>query len=146
MRSKKSRYAWFALFFLCTAALSCARSCQKSARSQEGPITIAIPTPIEALDARYTSSAVAGRVSKLVYAPLFELDDDASPEPLLAESIEALDEKTFKIKLKKGLTFHDGSPLTSSDVVYTYEELGSRDVASPHAEKFDYVDKIRAAN
>lgn len=41
-------------------------------------------------------------------------------EPLLATSWERIDDKTIEFKLREGVTFHDGSPLTAEDVVFTY--------------------------
>jgi peptide/nickel transport system substrate-binding protein len=125
--------------------VSCTRSCTKADLSKP-TITIDVAFPIETLDPRYTTSATSSRVAKLVYASLFEMAADASPKPFLAESIEPIDEKSFKITLRKNLRFHDGSPLTAEDVVYTYQELTSSDVASPHGDKFDYLKQIEAVN
>lgn len=127
------------LFMAC-----CKRACDNDAEKWQNQIRVDVAFPIESLDPRYATSATALRISKLIYAPLFTLDNDASPQPLLASSIEAIDDKTFEITLRDGLSFHDDSPLTSEDVIYTYSQLKSDDVASPHAEKFDYVEKIRA--
>lgn len=124
---------------------SCTKSCQK-AHDGESVINIDIAQPIESLDPRYTTSAAASRVAKLIYAPLFEIDDDSSPKAFLAESLNVLDEKTMKVVLRKNLFFHDNSPLTAQDVVYTFQQLGSADVASPHAEKFEYLADIKALN
>lgn len=41
-------------------------------------------------------------------------------EPLLATSWERIDDKTLEFKLREGVTFHDGSPLTAEDVAFTY--------------------------
>lgn len=41
-------------------------------------------------------------------------------EPLLATSWERIDDKTIEFKLREGVTFHDGSPLTAEDVAFTY--------------------------
>jgi peptide/nickel transport system substrate-binding protein len=109
-------------------------------------INVVVPTPPESLDTRYAVSAVSVRLSQLLFAPLFILGEDARPTPFLAESISALDDKTFKIKLKDKLTFHDGSILSADDVVYTFLTLDSADVASPHEQKFDYVRSIKALN
>lgn len=124
---------------------ACTKSCSKSPSSEPLSINIAVGSPIETIDPRYATSAVASRASKLVYAPLFDLGVDSSPEPFLAQSIESLDEKTFKLTLRQGLSFHDGSKLNAEDVVYTYSQLGQADVVSPHADKFsEYIKNIRA--
>lgn len=141
----RTRRTFQFLFLMCSLfIMSCARFCSKS-DDIDRPITVDLSLPVEALDPRYTkSAATASRVSHLVYATLFELGDDLFPKPLLAENVLPLDSKSFKITLRKNLKFHDGSSLTAQDVVYTYKELGSKDVASPEAEKFNYVDDIRA--
>ncbi len=41
---------------------------------------------------------------------------DGSLQPLAAERFEAIDEVTFEIGLRRGLLFHDGSPVTSAAV------------------------------
>ncbi len=48
---------------------------------------------------------------------------------------EQPDATTYTYKLHPGLKFSDGSPLTSRDVKYTYERIGAKATASPHAYK-----------
>src|SRR5262245_51597186 len=132
------------LLFLTTLSMltlfSCGRGCKP--KESEQIITVDVALPIESLDPRYTTSAVASRIASLIYGSLFLMDDQTTPQPFLAEGLEAVGETTFKVRLRKNLKFHDGTPLTSADVVYTYTELKSPDVASPHAESFDYVKSI----
>jgi len=45
--------------------------------------------------------------------------------PFLAESGEWIDADTYGLKLRKGLTWQDGEPLTADDVKFTYE-LGTK--------------------
>jgi peptide/nickel transport system substrate-binding protein len=46
--------------------------------------------------------------------------EDSSPVPLLAESWDASDDvKQWSFKIRQGVTFHDGKPLTADDVVAT---------------------------
>ncbi|MCA9508300.1 MAG: ABC transporter substrate-binding protein [Myxococcales bacterium] len=121
---------------------SCTKSCSNPI-DHTGFINIAVSSPIETLDARYATSANSLRISGLVFAPLLTLGDDLSPQPFLAKSIEILDEKTFKITLHPNLKFHDGTPITADDVVYTFDQLSSKNVSSPHAQKFNYLKDIQ---
>ncbi len=60
----------------------------------------------------------------LIYEGLVLIDDDYEPHPVLAERWEASsDGSNWTFYLKEGLTFHDGTPLTSADVVATINEI-----------------------
>lgn len=49
--------------------------------------------------------------------------------PWLAESWTNVDDRTWRMKLREGVTFHNGEPFTSESVVFTYERIytASRD-------------------
>lgn len=55
------------------------------------------------------------------YDTLVSLAPDLEIQPGLAESYEVIDEVTVKFNLRKGVTWHDGSPFTSDDVKFTME-------------------------
>lgn len=59
----------------------------------------------------------------MFYNGLTLLDGSLTPQLELAEAIETSDVTTWTIKLRSGITFHDGSPLTAADVVYTLERI-----------------------
>lgn len=68
-------------------------------------------------------TADAGRVLNL-YDTLFQFSPDYRVEPLLAEKGEAKDDgRLWEITLRKGVTFHDGKPLTAEDVVFTLDRI-----------------------
>ncbi|RYE09976.1 MAG: ABC transporter substrate-binding protein [Hyphomicrobiales bacterium] len=59
-----------------------------------------------------------------VYEALFQLTDAGTVEPKLVESYEAsADGLTYTFKLKPGVTFHSGDPLTAADVKYSIERV-----------------------
>ncbi len=67
----------------------------------------------------------------MFYNGLTALDSTLTPQPMLAESIESDDAKTWTIKLRRGIEFHDGASLTSADVVYSFTRLQDAKLGSP---------------
>jgi peptide/nickel transport system substrate-binding protein len=57
--------------------------------------------------------------ARLCYEGLFELDGNFVPQPVLCAAMETEDNIRFTVFLRKGVLFHDGSPLTAADVVYS---------------------------
>ncbi|NLA37480.1 MAG: ABC transporter substrate-binding protein [Actinobacteria bacterium] len=57
------------------------------------------------------------QVAQAIYDPLLALDENFKPQPFLAESYTWNDDYTaLTFKLREGVTFHDGSPLTAEVV------------------------------
>ncbi|MFK0161698.1 ABC transporter substrate-binding protein [Rhizobium sp. NPDC090279] len=54
-----------------------------------------------------------------LYNRLTFIDKAGVTQMELAESIESKDAKTWTVKLRKGVTFHDGKDLTADDVVFS---------------------------
>lgn len=62
-------------------------------------------------------------LNSIMHRGLLTYDDNGKIVDGLAESHRKVDDKTLQFKLRKGLTFHDGSPLTSKNVKRTLEYL-----------------------
>jgi peptide/nickel transport system substrate-binding protein len=58
---------------------------------------------------------------RLVYDLLSRVAPDGSVEPWAAEGWEIVDDTTVNVTLRQGMTFHDGEPLTASDVKFSYD-------------------------
>lgn len=56
----------------------------------------------------------------MFYDGLTKLDEHQRGVPALAEAIETRDARIWTLKLRRGVLFHDGRPLTSADVVYSF--------------------------
>ncbi|GBR09883.1 ABC transporter substrate-binding protein [Acetobacter oeni] len=55
----------------------------------------------------------------MFYDGLVMLDETQVPRPALAERIDSDDFRTWTLRLRSGVQFHDGATLTSADVVYS---------------------------
>ena len=56
-----------------------------------------------------------------MFESLVKPDQKQTPTPGLAVSWKPLNPTTWEFKLRKGVKFHDGSPFTADDVVFTFE-------------------------
>jgi peptide/nickel transport system substrate-binding protein len=67
------------------------------------------------------------------------------PEPGVAESWDiSEDNLTFTFRLREGVTWHDGTPFTSADVLFTYRMYINPDVPTSYAEDFLQVASAEA--
>ena len=96
-----------------------------------GTLTIALETEIVTLDPAKTSSWFHRRIFDLLYDRLVGLDFDMSRVvPNLAESWEvSKDGLTYTFKLREGIKFHSGKPVTAEDVVFSLERLAKQPLA-----------------
>ena len=82
---------------------------------------------------------------QLIYDTLVTRNEKFELVPSLAERLdESEDHKTFTIHLRPGVVFHNGKPLTSADVKYTFDTLLSPDLKSPIRGTVDKISSIDA--
>lgn len=63
-------------------------------------------------------------VGSKIYEGLITLSKDMKPQPSLAKSWDiSQDGLTYTFHLQEGVRWHDGKPLTSADVVYSFSEF-----------------------
>ncbi|MBL0225696.1 MAG: peptide-binding protein [Geobacteraceae bacterium] len=93
--------------------------------------------PILASDS--ASHAVAGQI----YNGLVKYDRNLTITGDLAESFEiSADGLTITFHLRRGVTWHDGAPFTSRDVLYTYRVIIDPKTPTAYAEDFKQVKSI----
>lgn len=81
----------------------------------------------------------------LVYETLFLFDPNTGEfTPWLAEGGNWVDDKTYELKLRSGVTWSDGKPLTADDVVFTFE-LGKMKTI-PYANVWTWLEKAEAVD
>src|SRR3989454_12142067 len=96
------------------------------------------------LDPRVGLDAYSERIDSLLFDDLLTRDEHLSVAPGLAERWEIPDPKTYILHLHHGVKFHDGRPLTSRDVKWTFDSLLRGKVRSTKAAAYEFVDRIDA--
>jgi peptide/nickel transport system substrate-binding protein len=81
----------------------------------------------------------------MLYSGLTKLGTDMRPIPDLAESWEAAPDATsFVFKLRPNVTFHDGTPFTSEDVVATYKYILTPDSVASARAAMKFIEDVEA--
>ncbi|MDB5372511.1 MAG: Peptide/nickel transport system substrate-binding protein [Belnapia sp.] len=89
-----------------------------SARAAD--LTIAVGGAFTSMDPHFFDLSPNHALTWHVFDRLVHPDADQRPSPGLATSWRAIDERTWEFKLREGVRFHDGSPFTADDVVFTF--------------------------
>jgi peptide/nickel transport system substrate-binding protein len=80
---------------------------------------IGLAAPATSMDPHFYNASPNISVAIHVFDRLTHRSPDAKVIPWLAESWRPVDDTTWEFKLRPGVTFHDGSPLTPDDIAFT---------------------------
>nr|WP_242703783.1 ABC transporter substrate-binding protein [Enterococcus sp. 669A] len=88
------------------------------ASNKKDELRIAISANPPSLDAQIANSNITAQIGYHIFEPLFAMDENFEPQPVLAESYDVSDDgKEYTIHLLEGVKFHNGEEMTADDVV-----------------------------
>jgi len=120
---KFQRKTWVALALAVGAVLA-----QPHAVAQESVLRIVPHSNLAVLDPIWTTAYMSRNHGYMIYDTLFGTDENAKIKPQMVESwTESGDHRLWSFKLRKGLAFHDGAPVTGDDVIASLQRWGKRD-------------------
>jgi peptide/nickel transport system substrate-binding protein len=106
-------------------------------------LTWALPGPVITLDPLY-ANITTNTAHALGYESLLEYDSGGKLVPQLATSWSQPDITTYVYKLREGVKFWDGSPLTADDVVFSLNRVRDPKNGSGWNTYYSAVDSIAA--
>ncbi len=99
------------------------------------------------LDAPLAQDSPSATVVTHISETLFELTPEGRIVPLLAEGHSFSDGgRTLVIRLKRGITFHDGTPFNAEAVKFNLERFISRELASPFAFLLSELERVEVVD
>lgn len=102
-----------------------------------------LPTEPLELDPRFIGDAWGLRLSRLIFASLMTIDPKTlAVTPDLAERVEVLSASEYRVTLRPGLSFSDGTPLTAQDVAATYRGITNPALQSRYAGTYARIARI----
>jgi peptide/nickel transport system substrate-binding protein len=97
---------------------------QAEAQRRGGTAVIAQEAGPPTLDMHFATAIATRNVSMQIYEQLITRDERNAPMLELAESLEqSADGLTYSFRIRRGVKFHNGKPLTSADVLASFERF-----------------------
>lgn len=92
-----------------------------------GILKVVIDADPPTIDPHSSTTTLAFVVGYHIFEGLYTLDEEFKPIPMLAQDLPEISEDnlTYTIKLRSGLKFHNGEPVTIHDVVASLNRWGS---------------------
>jgi peptide/nickel transport system substrate-binding protein len=104
-------------------------------------LRIGVASEVTTLDPHFFHLTSNTEIHKGIYSGLVTQDADMKVVPDLATSWRTLDDTHWEFKLRPGVTFHDGTPLTAADVVFTYQR--ARNVPNSPGSFLQYLKHVK---
>ncbi|MBP1727181.1 MAG: extracellular solute-binding protein, family 5, partial [Deltaproteobacteria bacterium] len=95
------------------------------------------------LDLMQSSIQTTMSVCYNLHDTLFHPQEDATVKPALAEKWEKVDDRTWKITLRKGATFHNGEPVNAEAVKFSLERILNPELKSPHTSRLQIFKDLK---
>ncbi len=137
------------------AALSLGAGCGHAQKEGEGGTVrfdlAADPRSLNPLFLTPDAASVEQQIARLVFEPFIDLDERGRPQPALLAEIPtrqngglSADGRTIRYRLRPGVEWSDGRPVTAADVLFTLHAI-----LDPHnpvrtREGYDLIDRAQA--
>ena len=108
----------------------------------EGRVAIAQGVDATALDPNWHVETPTGNICRQFYETLFDRDAKLKIVPRLATGFERVSENVWRIKLRKGVKFHNGEPFDARSVKFSLEQIKKPEYASRQAPFFTWLDRV----
>jgi len=91
--------------------------------AQAQTLRMGVGAQITSTDPHFHNISPNNAFASMVFDNLIETDDRARTRPGLAESWRPVGEDVWEFRLRRGVTFHNGSDFTAEDVAFTLERI-----------------------
>ena len=89
-------------------------------------LVVGVDANLTGLDPADLNDNLSQSAARLMFEGLYMLDEHMKLQPQLAESYDATeDAREFTFHLRKGVTFHDGTPFNAAAVKFSFDRAGN---------------------
>src|SRR5665213_1033064 len=106
-----------------------ADSSAASASSAASTLRVGWTTPPDVMNPFTFTTTASNEILWLIYDTLMEYNLQLNPEPSLAATqTRSADGTSFTYQLRSGVSWHDGTPFSASDVKYTFDIMAKHNL------------------
>ena len=102
------------------------------------------PAEITGFDVHVVGTVASWELYQMVYETLLTTDASMALQPALAESWEQTSPTVYKLTIREGAAFSNGRPVSTDDVIGTFERITNPETASYWARQFGEIVKLEA--
>jgi peptide/nickel transport system substrate-binding protein len=88
-------------------------------------VKIGLRAETSSIDPHFAVVGANQAIALHIFDSLLERDENMRPIPALAESWHLVEPTLWEFKLRAGVVFHDGTPLTTADVKFSLERMAN---------------------
>jgi peptide/nickel transport system substrate-binding protein len=141
---------WFSLLFVMGLLAACVNGVVAPATAEQlssnrdrgGELIVGLESDIIALDPAFSYDPSTSPVVNEISEGLLKFKNGETLEPNLAESWENPDPTTYIYHIRQDVTFHDGTPMTIDDVIFSMERTRNPETVSYLGWMYDSVNAI----
>ena len=105
-------------------------------------LVVAQGTDVASLDPQMQNDTFSRSALSNIFDTLIYRDADLELVPGLATAWRNVDDTTWDLDLREGVTFHDGTPFGPEDVKFSLERPLDESLGSPLASRFSVIDRV----
>ena len=106
-------------------------------------LVIDLSGPPDHLTPALTYSVRDWSILHSIYDSLLDFGPEGDLVPLAAEEFSTDDAMTFRVRLREGMTFHDGSPVTTSAITRSVRHI--QDAESQISDLYSVITEVRGS-
>ena len=126
-----------------TAAIAAALLSSTAFTAMAADVVIGRANEPSAIDPQFSRTGNNQMTADNMFETLLRTDENLQMHPHLATEWQNLDPLTWEISIRKDVTFHDGSPFTVDDVIYSLERTDEvPNSPAPFTDMVSSVDKL----
>ncbi|MDQ0218606.1 ABC transporter substrate-binding protein [Peribacillus cavernae] len=109
---------------------------------EDRTLTIGMPVDMASFDIHNHNTITTEAIHVNMFNYLFKRTEDLEFKPDLVDTYKLVNDTTWEFSLKEGVTFHNGDPLSSSDVKFTLDRV-SKDQTLKENSQYKQIKEVK---